>query len=104
MRYLATVIACVSMIVVGCDKKSAEYRKGYAQGVAEANADISSNAPTFYASGTHPVPVPKDLKDDETGLPIKFIAACLVNDGDMGRQDGHNIVVREHLKQKKTNP
>jgi hypothetical protein len=50
------------------------------------------------------VPVPKDLKDDETGLPITFIAGCLVNDGDRGRQDGHNMVVREHLKKEKTNP
>jgi hypothetical protein len=92
------------MILVGCDKKSAEYRRGYAQGAAEAKAEISSNAPTFYASGTHPVPVPKDFKDDETGLPITFIAGCLVNDADMGRQDGHNTAIREYLKKEKDAP
>jgi hypothetical protein len=54
----------MSMLICGCDKKSAEYRDGYTQGVTEANAEISSNAPTIYASGTHPVPVPKDLKGD----------------------------------------
>ena len=98
MRYVATFLVCMLVVLCGCDKKSAEFRKSYEQGVAEAQAEISSNALTLYASGTHPVPVPKELKDDETGLPIKFIAGCIVSDADMGRQDGHNRTVQAHLK------
>jgi hypothetical protein len=90
------------MFICGCDKKSAEYRKAYAQGVIEAEAEISANSPTIYASGTHAVPVPENLKDDETGLPVKYIAGCILTDSEMGRQDGHNKTVLEHIK--KENP
>ncbi len=95
--YLFTLDSWMPFVCVG-DTKSTEYLKAYAQGVEEAKAEISSNSPTMYASGTHPVPVPKDLKDDETGFPIKFIAGCIVTDDDMGRQEGHNKTILEHVK------
>ncbi len=94
-QHIAILLAVLTCLACGC--KTAEYRKGYAQGVAEATSEISSNTLTIYMYGTHPVPTPTDLNDDQTGLPIKFIAGCIVSDNDMGRAEGHNMTIREHL-------
>lgn len=95
MRYLVMTLIVLSTLICGC--KSKAYRDGYNQGISEAKTEIASNTPTFYMSGTHPVPLPKDLKDEQTGLPIKFIAGCIVSDADMGRQDGHNKTILDHI-------
>ena len=96
MKHVAIILVVLAFLVCGC--KTAEFRKGYAQGVAEAKSAISSNTLTIYMYGTHPVPTPKDLKDDETGLPITFIAGCIVSDNDMGRAEGYNTTIREYLR------
>ena len=92
------ILACALTMLLGCDRKSAAYRAGYEQGAKEAHAEIAGNTLTWYASGTHAVPIPEDLRDEETGLPVKFIAGCILTDADMGRQDGHNGTILEHRK------
>lgn len=98
MRFLAILFGCLSVLICGCDKKSAEYRNAYAEGVVEAKSEISSNAPTLYVVGKGNGPLSSVKADKETGLPLKRIAGCLVGDADKGRQDGHNQTILEHLK------
>jgi len=81
-----------------------EYRQGHAQGVAEARAEVAKNSLTIYTYGEPPYPVPKDLKDVGTGLPLRWIAACVVSPFDIGRRDGHNTIVREHLNAERDAP
>jgi hypothetical protein len=90
MKYLLTTLTCLLVLSAGCNDTSLEYQEGYAAGVKEAKQEMANKTMTLYRYGTHPVPVPKNLKDAETGLPVKFIAGCLVTNKDTGRLKGHN--------------
>jgi hypothetical protein len=77
--------------------KSPEYRKAYAAGIEEANAEIEADSMTIYTYGFGSImPDRKDI-DQNTGLPCKHIAGCLVTDEILGRADGHNKRIMEHL-------
>jgi len=97
-KILLIVCAIVIVTFTGCSDTSSEYRQGYAEGVKEARQEIANKTMTLYMSGTHPVPIPESFKDAETGLPVKFIAGCIVTDKDTGRLEGHNKIILEHIK------
>ena len=119
------LVFCMALLLCGCDGGSVEYRtyyqqrlaeakafgfkqdraeaiaetsaESFQQGVEEAKAEISTNTLTLYTSGLISAPVPEDWKDNETGLPFKWIAGCIVSEKDRGRQDGHNQMILEHI-------
>ena len=101
MKCLATVLILLSIITCGCNEKESEkYKKAYAQGVAEAQIEISSNTRTLYVMGKGHGPNSPKI-DTETGLPFNRLAGCLVTDADKERLHGHNKTILENLKEKR---
>jgi hypothetical protein len=76
-------------------KESKEFRNGYKQGVAEAEKELKEGRPTLYLSGLQ---MSLEHLDKETGLPYRVIAGCVVDDGIVGREQGHDETIREHIK------
>jgi hypothetical protein len=75
-------------------KATKEYQDGYRKGRDEADAEIRQGRATLYTFGLR-----RDFSnlDRETGLPREPIAGCVIDDGIVGRADGHNARVRESI-------
>lgn len=71
---------------------SPEYRRGYDEGIAQAESEFAHDAATVYVYGLGPRGQTLDL---ETGLNETAIAGCIVSDFILGRADGHNKRIRE---------
>jgi hypothetical protein len=70
-----------------------EYYEGFNQGVQEAQYEIEQSAMTFYVYGEEP-DYPYSV---ETGLPVKIIAGCMIDDSITGLVQGHNQTIKNHL-------
>jgi hypothetical protein len=100
---IVTMFACI-IALSGCTHnperypelkgKSLEYKKGYAIGVQEANAEIKANKLTFYTFGLSSL----EGINKDTGIPYKTIAGCMASDKIFGQTDGHNETILEYLK------
>lgn len=74
---------------------SDEYRAGYRQGVEEAKKELESGVATFYTCGLQ---LGLEHLDRETGIPIRPIAGCGVDDEILGRSFGHNKTLSDSMK------
>ena len=95
---------CLGLMIVGCvnthaeKKESSAYKRGYKQGSIEAKEEIETDKMTVYVYGLRVgSPDGKDVHQ-ETGLPCKAIAGCIVSDEILGRAAGHNRVIFSHVK------
>ena len=70
--------------------QSTEYREGYAIGAQEAALEIAADTPTIYAFGLISGRFTEGEMQNAEGIPYQAIAGCVVDDGILGRADGHN--------------
>jgi hypothetical protein len=75
--------------------RSPEYRDGYAQGRLEAHHELAEERATIYAYGLRRT---LDAVDRTTGLNVRVIAGCVVDDTIHGRADGHDGVINAFIK------
>jgi hypothetical protein len=78
----------------GAARKSDEYRVAYEQGRAEADRELNNQSATIYTYGHGDL---FENLDRETGLPYSGFG-CVVDDKILGRVDGHNDRIMEHIK------
>ncbi len=71
-----------------------QYSDVYEQGVQEALQEIKNNAMTYYVYGEEP-DYPYHIT---TGLPVKIVAGCMINDSIASLVHGHNQTVAKHLQ------
>lgn len=95
LRVLVLVLLAV-LALAAEEARSQQYREARAAGVAEAEADLAAAVPCLLTFG---MPLPGPALDVETGLPLRPIAGCLVDDGILGRAEGYNATVRGALAQ-----
>ena len=93
---VAALLSCTSVLSQEIDPPETKaYRDGYKQGVAEAERELKEGHPTLYASGLR---LSLENLDKDTGLPFRFIAGCVIDDQIVGREQGHDAKIREHIK------
>jgi hypothetical protein len=76
-------------------KTTKEYQTGYREGQAEADREVEQGLATIYTFG-HRHDFSNNL-DRETGLPYWQVGGCVIENGDVGRADGHNARIEEHI-------
>jgi hypothetical protein len=89
------VSSCSLLARENDDAQTKEHRDGYKQGVGEAEQELKEGHPTLYAFGLR---MSVENVDRKTGLPFTFIAGCEVDDRILGREQGHDARIREHIK------
>src|SRR5262249_41063573 len=75
----------------------AKYHRAYRAGVAEANQELKDGKASLYTYGLRDS---GEFLDQETGLPLKAIAGCVVDSKSEGLADGHNKRIRESIAEK----
>jgi hypothetical protein len=70
-----------------------QYDSAYEQGIAEAKREIAENNITLYTGGRFRINL-----DVETGLYYKWTSGSALSSAIVGRSDGHNTYIKEHIK------
>lgn len=71
---------------------SPEYRRGYDEGVSQAEDEFANHKATIYVQGTDAI---GEKLDEDTGLNSTWIAGCFQSDFILGRAEGHNERLEE---------
>ncbi len=77
-------------------KPSEDYRRGREEGIAEARKELVEGTASLYVWGRRDI---GQCLDRSTGLPLIAIAGCIIDDGILGRTDGHNEHIKAHIAQ-----
>lgn len=72
---------------------SMRYRRAYYQGIQNAQKEIKQSKMTIYTAGF--ISPHSNNFDEETGLPMKIIAGCIISDSIDGLIQGHNDIIRK---------
>lgn len=75
---------------------SMRFRRAYYQGIQEAKQEIKDLKMTIYIAGL--ISPQTDSIDEETGLPRKMIAGCIITDSIDGLMLGHNDAIMKYLE------
>jgi len=71
-----------------------KHTNAFEQGVKQALEEIKNNAMTYYVYGEEP-DYPYSI---ETGLPVKIVAGCMIDDSIAALVEGHNQTIKNHLR------
>ena len=71
-----------------------QHASGWRQGRAEALRDIKNDRMCIYSAGMRD---PGEWLDRESGLPVVAIAACSFDERTLGRLQGYNQTIRNHV-------
>jgi hypothetical protein len=78
---------------------SIRYRRAYYQGMQDAKKEIKETKLTVYIAGL--IPPQSNMIDKETGLPMRMVGGCLINDSLDGLIQGHNEIIKEFIENRK---
>jgi len=78
---------------------SIRYRRAYYQGMQDAKKEIKESKLTVYIAGL--IPPQSNMIDKETGLPMRMVGGCLINDSLDGLIQGHNEIIKEFIENRK---
>ena len=93
-----TVVAAIIggiFLLSGTIERDMQFSAGLYAGQTEAESDLQAGRARIYAIGHRPTC--KEY-DQLSGLTICAIAGCIVNDHDLGRQEGYNQAISDYIQ------